>query len=29
MQGDQLFDKGYVTIEDLEVYHDLNMRFHQ
>jgi GntR family transcriptional regulator of vanillate catabolism len=29
MQGDQLFDKGFVTIEDLEVYHDLNMRFHE
>jgi GntR family transcriptional regulator of vanillate catabolism len=29
MQGDQLFDKGFVTIEDLEVYHDLNMHFHQ
>ncbi|MEF9673512.1 GntR family transcriptional regulator [Pseudomonas sp. MWU13-2100] len=28
-QGDQLFDKGYVTVEDLELYHDLNMRFHQ
>ncbi|WP_448724323.1 GntR family transcriptional regulator [Pseudomonas farris] len=29
MQGDQLFDKGFVTIEDLELYHDLNMRFHE
>ncbi|WP_122317200.1 GntR family transcriptional regulator [Pseudomonas cichorii] len=29
MEGDQLFDKGYVSIEDLEVYHDLNMRFHE
>ncbi len=28
-QGDQLFDKGYVTEDDLEIYHDLNMRFHQ
>lgn len=28
-QGDQLFEKGYVTEDDLEVYHDLNMRFHQ
>jgi len=27
-QGDRLFDKGYVTEEDLEVYHDLNQRFH-
>ncbi|BAP42260.1 transcriptional regulator GntR [Pseudomonas sp. StFLB209] len=27
--GDALFDKGYVTEQDLEVYHDLNMRFHQ
>ncbi|VVN99768.1 hypothetical protein PS708_02555 [Pseudomonas fluorescens] len=27
-QGDHLFEKGYVTLEDLEVYHDLNMRFH-
>ncbi|KEA64695.1 Transcriptional regulator for ferulate or vanillate catabolism [Marinobacterium lacunae] len=26
--GDQLFDKGYVTEEDLEAYHDLNRRFH-
>jgi GntR family transcriptional regulator of vanillate catabolism len=29
LQGDQLFDKGFVTQDDLEVYHDLNMRFHQ
>lgn len=29
VQGDQLFEKGHVTVEDLEVYHDLNMRFHQ
>ncbi|MFC3607272.1 GntR family transcriptional regulator [Stutzerimonas tarimensis] len=28
-QGDALFAKGYVTEEDLEVYHDLNLRFHQ
>jgi len=28
-QGDALFAKGYVTEQDLEVYHDLNMRFHQ
>lgn len=26
--GDELFDKGYVTEEDLEAYHDLNKRFH-
>ena len=26
--GDELFDKGYVTEEDLEAYHDLNRRFH-
>ncbi len=26
--GDELFDKGYVTEEDLEFYHDLNRRFH-
>ncbi len=29
VQGDELFAKGYVTEDDLEVYHDLNMRFHQ
>jgi GntR family transcriptional regulator of vanillate catabolism len=27
-QGDSLFDKGYITEEDIEAYHDLNMRFH-
>ena len=27
LQGDELFDKGHVTEDDLEVYHDLNMRF--
>jgi GntR family transcriptional regulator of vanillate catabolism len=27
-QGDALFDKGHVTEEDLEAYHDLNKRFH-
>ena len=27
-RGDALFDKGSVTEEDLEVYQDLNMRFH-
>lgn len=26
--GDALFEKGYVTEEDLEAYHDLNRRFH-
>ncbi len=26
--GDNLFDKGYVTEDDLEAYHDLNRRFH-
>jgi GntR family transcriptional regulator of vanillate catabolism len=26
--GDALFAKGYVTEEDLELYHDLNRRFH-
>ncbi|MDH1574715.1 MULTISPECIES: GntR family transcriptional regulator [Pseudomonas] len=29
VEGDLLFDKGYVTEEDLHAYHDLNMRFHQ
>lgn len=28
-QGDRLFGKGYVTEEDLEAYHELNMHFHQ
>lgn len=27
--GDRLFEKGSVDEEDLEVYHDLNMRFHK
>ncbi len=27
-QGDLLFDKAYVTEEDLELYHELNKRFH-
>lgn len=27
-EGDALFNKGYVTEADLELYHDLNMRFH-
>ncbi|MFC6673312.1 GntR family transcriptional regulator [Marinobacterium aestuariivivens] len=26
--GDTLFEKGHVTEEDLETYHDLNRRFH-
>ncbi len=29
MQGDELFDKGHVTEDDLEVYHDMNMRLHR
>ncbi len=29
VDGDQLFDKGFVTEDDLQAYHDLNMRFHQ
>ncbi|MFI8482374.1 GntR family transcriptional regulator [Pseudomonas sp. NPDC078700] len=29
LQGDQLFEQGFVTQDDLEIYHDLNMRFHQ
>jgi len=28
-QGDRLFEKGYVTEEDLAEYHDINRRFHQ
>lgn len=28
-QGDRLFEKGYVTEEDLAEYHDINKRFHQ
>lgn len=28
IRGDELFSKGYVTEDDLEVYHDLNKRFH-
>lgn len=27
--GDALFEKGYVTEQDLAAYHDLNQRFHQ
>ncbi len=29
MQGDALFEKGHVTEDDLEVYHDMNMRLHR
>lgn len=28
-EGDELFAKGYLTEDDLSIYHDLNMRFHQ
>jgi len=28
IRGDALFAKGYVTEDDLEIYHDLNKRFH-
>ncbi|HGA2320716.1 TPA: GntR family transcriptional regulator [Pseudomonas putida] len=28
-QGDALFDKGYITEQDLESFHDLNLRLHQ
>lgn len=28
-EGDRLFEKGFVTEEDLEAYYDLNVRFHQ
>lgn len=28
-QGDRLFEKGYVTEEDLAEYHDINKQFHQ
>ncbi|MBD9399406.1 GntR family transcriptional regulator [Pseudomonas sp. PDM11] len=28
VEGDQLFDKGHVVMEELEIYHDLNKRFH-
>lgn len=27
--GDTLFVKGYVTEEDLEIYHEINLRFHR
>ncbi|WP_137983130.1 GntR family transcriptional regulator [Pseudomonas viridiflava] len=29
VQGDALFEKGNVTEDDLEVYHDMNMRLHR
>ncbi|MGY4495720.1 GntR family transcriptional regulator [Pseudomonas sp. TE3610] len=29
VEGDELFDKGHVSEDDLQLYHDLNMRFHQ
>jgi GntR family transcriptional regulator of vanillate catabolism len=29
LEGDRVFAKGYVHEEDLQLYHDLNMRFHQ
>ena len=29
VQGDALFAKGFATEDDLEVYHDLNMRLHR
>ncbi|MCF5827383.1 GntR family transcriptional regulator, partial [Pseudomonas syringae] len=29
VQGDELFDKGHVTEDDLELYHDMNMRLHR
>ncbi|WP_122584559.1 GntR family transcriptional regulator [Pseudomonas viridiflava] len=29
VQGDALFAKGFVTEDDLEVYHDLNMHLHR
>ncbi|KTC08941.1 GntR family transcriptional regulator [Pseudomonas syringae ICMP 11168] len=29
VQGDALFEKGHVTEDDLEVYHDMNMRLHR
>ncbi|MDH4874648.1 GntR family transcriptional regulator [Pseudomonas sp. BN515] len=28
-EGDQLFEKGHVLLEELETYHSLNMRFHR
>ncbi|MEN6669029.1 GntR family transcriptional regulator [Psychrobacter sp. B38] len=28
VRGDALFAKGYVTEEDLEIYHEINQRFH-
>ncbi|MQQ33054.1 FCD domain-containing protein [Pseudomonas sp. SZ57] len=29
VQGDAVFEKGHVTEDDLEVYHDMNMRLHR
>ncbi|WP_024643426.1 GntR family transcriptional regulator [Pseudomonas syringae] len=29
VQGDELFEKGHVTEDDLELYHDMNMRLHR
>ncbi|PBP49289.1 GntR family transcriptional regulator [Pseudomonas syringae] len=29
VQGDALFEKGHVSEDDLEVYHDMNMRLHR
>ncbi|KFE46344.1 GntR family transcriptional regulator [Pseudomonas congelans] len=29
VQGDALFEKGHVTEDDLELYHDMNMRLHR
>ncbi|BAN50873.1 GntR family transcriptional regulator [Metapseudomonas resinovorans] len=28
-EGDRLFEKGHVLLEELEAYHSLNMRFHR
>lgn len=28
-EGDRLFEKGHVLLEELETYHSLNMRFHR
>jgi GntR family transcriptional regulator of vanillate catabolism len=28
-QGDALFAKGHIVVDDMQVYHALNMRFHQ
>lgn len=29
VEGDRLFERGHVVMEELEIYHDLNKRFHQ